>query len=170
MEGGVTEANARNHPPLSVALEDPAGADARRCLAAYFAELAERFEEGFDAGGAGHRIGAEFAPPHGAFFVARLAGEAAGCGGFVTMDAETAEIKRVWTSPAARGLGVARALLTALEAEARARGFRRLRLDTNRALKEAQTMYQKAGYRDIERYNENPYAHRWFEKALWTDD
>jgi GNAT superfamily N-acetyltransferase len=146
--------------------EAATSADARRCLAAYFAELAERFEEGFDAGAAGQEIGGEFAPPRGAFFLARLAGEAVGCGGFIAIDAETAEIKRVWTSPAARGLGVARAVLAALEAEARSRGFRRLWLDTNRVLKEAHAMYLKAGYRDIERYNDNPYAHRWFDKTL----
>lgn len=142
------------------------GADARACLAAYFTELAERFDAGFDPGEAGLDLGAEFAPPHGAFVLARIEGEAVGCGGYVALDAETAEIKRVWTSSAARGVGVAKAVLTALEREARARGFRRLRLDTNRALKEAQTMYRKAGYREIPRYNENPYAHHWFEKAI----
>jgi len=151
---------------LIVASEAATAPDARACLAAYFAELAERFEAGFDAGEAGLEIGGEFAPPEGAFFVARLGGGAVGCGGFIALDAETAEIKRVWTSSAARGLGVARAVLTALETEARARGFRRLRLDTNSALAEAQAMYVKAGYRDIERYNDNPYAHRWFEKAI----
>ena len=162
----MTEANTADRLLITVSLESATSIHARACLAAYFAELAERFEGGFDAGMAGREIGAEFAPPHGAFFVARRAGEAVGCGGFVALDAETAEIKRVWTSPAARGLGVARAVLLAVEAEARARGFRRLRLDTNRALKEAQAMYLRAGYRDIERYNDNPYAHRWFEKAI----
>ena len=149
-----------------IAFEPADGAEAHACLAAYFAELAERFVEGFDPGAAGQNLGAEFAPPRGAFALARLEGEAVGCGGFVALDDETAEIKRVWTSPAARGLGVARRLLAALEEEARARGFRRLRLDTNRALREAQAMYRKAGYREIERYNDNPYAHHWFEKAI----
>ncbi len=157
-------------PAISVSPESATSPDARACLAAYFAELAERFEAGFDAGAAGRDVGAEFAAPDGAFFVARLAGEAVGCGGFVALDAETAEIKRVWTAPKARGLGVARAVLAALEAEARARGFRRLRLDTNRALNEAQAMYLKAGYRDIARYNDNPYAHRWFGKAIGIED
>jgi len=165
--GGVTESNmARSQPPISISQESATSADARACLAAYFAELAERFEDGFDAGEAGREIGAEFAPPRGAFFVARLDGGAVGCGGFMALDAETAEIKRVWTSPAARGLGVARAVLGAIEAEARARGFRRLRLDTNRALVEAQAMYLRAGYREIDRYNDNPYAQQWFEKAI----
>jgi GNAT superfamily N-acetyltransferase len=151
---------------LTVALESATASDARACIAAYFGELAARFEEGFDAGDAGREIGAEFAPPRGAFFVARIGAMAVGCGGFVALDAETVEIKRVWTSPAARGLGVARRLLGSLEAEASARGFRRLRLDTNRSLAEAQAMYRKAGYREIDRYNDNPYAHHWFEKTI----
>ncbi len=151
---------------VAVGFEPAGSADARACISAYFAELAERFEEGFDPGEAGRDLGAEFAPPNGAFALARLEGGAVGCGGFVALDPDTAEIKRVWTSPAARGLGVARALLAALENEARARGFQRLRLDTNRALNEAQAMYLKSGFHDIERYNDNPYAHRWFEKEI----
>lgn len=45
-------------------------------------------------------------------------------------------------------------------------GFKRVKLDTNRTLVEAQAMYRKRGYRDIAPYNDNPYAHHWFEKAL----
>lgn len=151
---------------VRIGFEPATSPDARACIAAYFAELAERFETGFDPGAAGHDVGVEFAPPRGAFALARLEGEAVGCGGFVALDPETAEIKRVWTSPNARGLGVAKALLAALESEARARGFCRLRLDTNRALTEAQKMYRSAGYSEIERYSDNPYAHHWFEKEV----
>ena len=53
-----------------------------------------------------------------------------------------------------------------LEDTARELGWKRVRLDTNRALKEAQTMYRKAGYHEIGRYNDNPYADYWFEKDL----
>ena len=151
---------------VKVAPEDPVSAEACASLLAYFAELAERFEQGFDPKSAGAEPGAEFAQPGGFFVLARLEGEPVGCGGLVSHDAETAEIKRVWTSPAARGLGVARAVLAALESEARTRGFRRLILDTNKALKEAQAMYLALGYLDIERYNDNPYAHRWFAKEI----
>ena len=76
------------------------------------------------------------------------------------------EIKRVWTAPSARGLGVARRVLRALEAAAREAGLKTLRLSTNRALTEAQALYRKEAYREISRFSDNPYAHHWFEKRL----
>ena len=150
----------------SVAPESVRAPDARRCLAAYFDEARRALRRRVRRG-RGARLGrGGFVAPHGVLFLARRDGEAVGCGGLVAIDAETAEVKRVWTSPAARALGVAKALLAAMETEARSRGFRRLRLDTNKTLAEAQAMYLKAGFRDIERYNDNPYAHRWFEKEI----
>ncbi|MDR3493023.1 MAG: GNAT family N-acetyltransferase, partial [Ancalomicrobiaceae bacterium] len=68
--------------------------------------------------------------------------------------------------PVARGLGIARKLLHRLEDLARQRGLAMLRLDTNRALAEAQTLYRSEGYEPIARYNDNPYAHHWFGKRL----
>ena len=72
----------------------------------------------------------------------------------------------MWTAPEARGQGVARRVLHKLEALAREAGIETLRLDTNRVLVEAQAMYRQKGYREITRYNDNPYAHHWFEKRL----
>jgi GNAT superfamily N-acetyltransferase len=151
---------------ISIAQESAFDDDGRRCVSAYFAELAARFEDGFDVAAAMATLPDDFAAPDGVFLVARLDGAAVGCGGLCRIDAEIVEMKRVWVSADARGRGLATALLAALEGEARARGFRRLRLDTNKALTEAQAMYVKAGFHDIVRYNDNPYAHRWFEKAL----
>jgi GNAT superfamily N-acetyltransferase len=82
------------------------------------------------------------------------------------VDTAIAEIKRVWTAPSARGLGVARRMLRALEAAAREAGVNTLRLDTNRALTEAHALYRSEGYHEIARFNDNPYAHHWFEKGL----
>ena len=76
------------------------------------------------------------------------------------------EIKRVWSSPALRGTGMATRIMDRLEQLAREAGYGRLRLDTNGALTEAQAMYRKRGYREIARYNDNPYAQHWFEKDL----
>ena len=76
------------------------------------------------------------------------------------------EIKRMWTTPEVHGLGIARRVLNRLEALAREAGIRTLRLDTNRVLAEAQAMYRRGGYREIARYNDNPYAHHWFEKDV----
>jgi len=69
-------------------------------------------------------------------------------------------------APAARGLGLGRRLLVDLEARARARQVRTVRLETNRNLTEAITMYRSAGYREADPFNDEPYAHHWFEKDL----
>ncbi|MDN5926571.1 MAG: GNAT family N-acetyltransferase, partial [Hyphomicrobiales bacterium] len=98
--------------------------------------------------------------------VARLDGEPVGCGGLKTLDPETGEIKRVWTASSARGIGIAGRIMQRLEELAKEQGFTRLRLDTNRSLTEAQALYRKLGYHEIGRYNDNPYAHHFFEKPL----
>ena len=95
-----------------------------------------------------------------------MRGEPAGCGALKFHGGAPAEIKRMWVTPAARGLGLGRRLLTDLEAHAAARGVRTLRLETNRALGEAIGLYRAAGYREVAAFNDEPYAHHWFEKAL----
>ena len=151
---------------VKVAAEAADSAEARCCLDAYFAELAERFEGGYDAGKDDSARAAEMTPPSGFFVVARLHGEAVGCGGLKRTDKATGEIKRVWTAPSARGIGVARRVLRTLESAARDMGLRTLRLGTNRALAEAHALYRKEGFREIGRFNDNPYEHHWFQKRL----
>jgi DNA-binding MarR family transcriptional regulator len=151
---------------VKVAAESPDSADARRCLDAYFRELKARFEGGFDAATDDSARAEDMTPPSGLFVIARLDGEAVGCGGFKRIDKTTGEIKRVWTAPPARGLGVARRVLRTLEAAAGGEGLRTLRLDTNRALTEAHALYRNEGYRQIARFNDGPYADHWFEKRL----
>src|SRR3984885_12155534 len=137
-----------------------------RCLEAFFRELEARFESGFDAATDDSARVEDMAPPSGLFVIARLDDEAVGCGGFKRIDKTTGEIKRVWTAPPARGLGVARRVLRTLEAAAREKGLKSLRLDTNRALTEAHALYRSEGYREIARFSDNPYADHWFEKRL----
>ena len=145
----------------------PAGSDeARWAMAQYFAELDARFPGGFDPGDALDQAAALYNPPTGAFFVARIDGATAGCGGVVDVDETTAEIKRMWVSPQHRGRGVGRMILAALEQHARDAGRTRVVLDTNGTLLEARAMYEAAGYSPIERYNDNPYAEHWFAKEL----
>jgi DNA-binding MarR family transcriptional regulator/RimJ/RimL family protein N-acetyltransferase len=151
---------------VKVAAEAPDTADARLCLGTYFRELAARFETGFDAGADESARVEDMAPPSGLFVIARLDGDAVGCGGFKRVDKATGEIKRVWTAPSARGMGVARRVVRALEGAAREAGMKTLRLDTNRALTEAHALYRSEGYREIARFNDNSYAHHWFEKRL----
>jgi DNA-binding MarR family transcriptional regulator/GNAT superfamily N-acetyltransferase len=151
---------------VEVAFESPSGEDARRCLDQYFRELAERFEGGYDED-ADHSASAdEMRPPLGRFVVARLDGDAVGCGALKRVDTHGGEIKRVWVARKARGLGVATRILETLEAAAREMGLAVLRLDTNKALKEAHALYRGAGYAEILRFNDNPYAHHWFEKRV----
>jgi DNA-binding MarR family transcriptional regulator/GNAT superfamily N-acetyltransferase len=155
-----------NAASVDFAVEAPTSADARWCLQEYYREIAARFEAGFDPAREGAGSGESMAPPAGLFVVARLRGDPIGCGGFRRVDEATGEIKRVWIAPAARGLGVATRLVRKLEAGAREIGLTKLRLDTNRALNEAHALYRKEGYREVERFNANPYAHLWFEKRL----
>ena len=72
----------------------------------------------------------------------------------------------MWVAPAARGLGLGRRLLRELERLARETGARTIRLDTNRVLNEAIRLYRSAGYQEVPRFSDEPYAHHWFEKAL----
>ena len=137
---------------------------AQAAMTAYFAELAARFPSGFDP--SGYLAPEEYTPPLGRFFLAQRGDDVLGCGGLVWIDGETAEIKRMWVDPAARGQGLATRLLGFLEQTAAASGYRVVRLDTNPVLLEAIAMYRKNGYRDIERYNDNPYAGLWFQKRL----
>jgi ribosomal protein S18 acetylase RimI-like enzyme len=72
----------------------------------------------------------------------------------------------MWVADSARGLGIGRRLLGELERRAAEHGGTVVRLDTNKALTEAIAMYRSAGYREIEAFNAEPYAHHWFEKRL----
>ncbi len=145
----------------------PDSPQAGEALAGYFAELDARFGTGFDPalGGAGD-VEAMTLRRGGAFLVVTDDRTVVGCGGVQSLGAGTAEIKRMWIESAWRGYGLGARLLAGLEAEAARLGHTRVVLDTNEALTEAIAMYRRAGYRDIERYNTNPYAHHWFEKRL----
>ncbi len=150
---------------------DPEHPHARTSLDAYYAELAARFEQGFDVERANPDGPADLVPPNGLLLVATLAGEPVGCGVLRHHDLHAgvprwSEIKRLWVSPAVRGIGLGRRLLAELEHRAASVGAPVVRLDTNRVLTEAIAMYRAAGYREIPPFKENPYAHHWFEKTL----
>ena len=151
---------------VDVTLETPTSGDARWCLDEYFRELAGRFDTGFDPAKSNPARDEEVTPPAGFFAVARLDGYPVGCGALKRKDKTTGEIKRMWTAPSARGRGVARKVLQALETAAREFGLTTLQLETNRTLTEAQALYRKAGYREVDPFNDEPYAHHWFEKNL----
>jgi len=151
---------------VRVAGADPRHPDARSCLRAYFGELARRFDGGFDPGRSISADDDELTPPAGLLLVATLRGEPVGCGALKFHGDGPAEVKRMWVSPAHRGLGLGRRILADLEARAAAGGVRALRLETNHALAEAIGLYRDAGYREVAAFSDEPYAHHWFEKTL----
>ena len=146
---------------------DPDDPDSQYCLRSYYAELHERFETGFDPSISTLPDPGQLRAPAGIFLVARLHGESVGCVGLkFPPDDTTAEIKRMWVAPSARGLGVARRLLAELESQSLARGRNLLRLDTNTALTAAINLYRSAGFYEIPAFNDEPYAQLWFEKRI----
>lgn len=145
---------------------DPVSDAATTALDEYYAELDRRFPGGFVPDPPEQGADALRAPG-GAFVVATSDGAPVACGGVRRLDDSTGEIKRMWVASAWRGAGLGARLLRRLEDEARRLGYERAVLDTNRVLTEAIAMYERAGYREIERYNEdNPYAEVYFEKLL----
>ncbi|WP_329482800.1 helix-turn-helix domain-containing GNAT family N-acetyltransferase [Kribbella sp. NBC_01484] len=151
---------------VRVGVVDPRRPDAQYCVQSYFAELGRRFDAGFDHTRSISADNAELTLPAGLLLMATLHTEPVGCGGLKLHGAEPAEIKRMWVSPEARGLGLGRRLLTELEREAIAHGAPAVRLETNRNLTEAIALYRAAGYREVPAFNTEPYAHHWFEKSL----
>ena len=151
---------------VEIAPVGPSHAHARHCISQYFAEIDRRFKAGFDPANSLPAGDVELRPPAGLMLVATLRSEPIGCGALKFHPRRPTEIKRMWVAAPARGLGVGRRLLAELEAAAAARGDRLVRLDTNAALTEAIGMYRSAGYTEVEPFNEEPYAHHWFEKRL----
>jgi DNA-binding MarR family transcriptional regulator/GNAT superfamily N-acetyltransferase len=151
---------------VRVEVVDPRLPAAQYCLEAYFAELGRRFEAGFDRTRSISADNAELSLPRGLLLMATLYSEPVGCGALKFHGAGPTEIKRMWVSPDARGLGLGRRLLTELEREAATHGAPAVRLETNRNLTEAIALYRSAGYEEVPAFNTEPYAHHWFEKSL----
>lgn len=137
---------------LVVERADLLAGEARVLIEALNAELSGRYPED----GATHfRLDAdEVAPGCGAFFIARRAGTPIGCGAVRRLDASAGEIKRMYVTPEARGHGVGRAVLAALEAEARRLGLTRLVLETGDRQPEAIALYERFGYVRIPAFGE----------------
>jgi GNAT superfamily N-acetyltransferase len=135
-------------------------------LAAMVAEMALLYGP-VDLPGMPSATPADFAPPRGTFLVGFDAGGAPVCaGGVKGLDAQAAEIKRMYVVPTARRRGLARVLLAALEDAARDLGYRVARLDTGPLQGSARRIYESTGYRPIGNFNANPVAAYWGEKGL----
>ncbi|GGM36998.1 N-acetyltransferase [Micromonospora sonchi] len=121
---------------------------AQRLITAALADLGARY------GGSGDDTPvdpSEFVPPAGVFLVARLDGQPVGCGGWRSHgdEGDTAELKRMYTAPQARGRGVARTVLAAIERSAREHGRKRIILECGDRQPEAIALYAAAGYERI---------------------
>lgn len=138
---------------VEITEEDQQSPDAQYCLREYYKELDARFEGGFD-------VATALPSDDATFIVARLRGEPVGCG---AIKLKESYIKRMWVSPALRGLGLGKRLLRELEQRSQT-GV--ARLETNRALTEAVALYRSLGYVEVEPFNDEPYAHHWFERRL----
>lgn len=151
---------------VRVDMEDPSTPDAVWCFQQYFAELDTRFDAGFDPAFSISADADELRAPKGLLLLARLRERPIGCGALKFHPGAPAELKRMWVAASARGLGVGRRLLQALERHASESGVLVLRLETNRALTEAISLYRRSGYVEVEAFNDEPYAHHWFEKRI----
>ncbi|MEZ5097013.1 MAG: helix-turn-helix domain-containing GNAT family N-acetyltransferase [Nocardioides sp.] len=140
--------------------------EARAAVSAYFEELERRFDGGFDPGDAWSADAAAMTPPAGSFLVGYADDVVVACGGVQGIGPGVGEIKRMWVHPRWRGAGLGARTLRALEHEVAGLGYAEIRLDTNPTLTDAIALYERTGYRDVERYNDNPYAGRWFAKQV----
>jgi len=98
-----------------------------------------------------------YLPPRGALLLALEADEVAGCGAFRPLADGSCELKRMFLRPRFRGKGRGRRMATALIGRARAAGYPSMRLDTFPLMREAVALYQSLGFRQIERYYDNPH-------------
>ncbi len=167
-------------PVREVSPEDPG---ARVALTAYVAELDRRFVTVFRAGPTTEAERTmEVTSMTRPLGVLLLVGDddrhPAACGGLrpialpgddVPGRGPTFEVKRMWVHEEWRGSGLGARLLSVLEQRALDLGGTHVVLDTSRALTEAMALYARAGYREIERYNDNPHAQAWYEKRVAPD-
>ena len=159
-------ASALGRDGITLAEVSPRDPRAVHCLQAYYTELGQRLAQGFDVTLSADPEARDMEPPRGTFLIALSDGLPVACGGVKGTDKGYAEVKRVWTDPSARGLGLSRRMMAALEERARALGILTLRLDSNSALHEAIALYRSSGWTEIDRFNDDPYPDHFFEKTL----
>ena len=155
---GGTWAVAMASAGLEIVVEDPTTPDAQALIGRLNAELAARY--GPEDDGSSEFSPADVRVPRAAFVVARLNGRPVGCGAIRPMKEpgfeDSAEIKRMYVMPDARGKGLGGAILTRLEELARGFGYARTVLETGTAQPEALRLYERSGYGRIPSFG--PYA------------
>lgn len=161
--------------PMPVRILEGQGASERaaRALLTYYEELGERLGESFGPDPLANISPEEVTPPRGDFLLVSELGTAVVLGfGGVHMPEEyadevpVAELQRMWLVPDARGRGLGRFLLRALENRARALGARRIRLSLHHSLTEAMALYESAGYQSVEPFETKPRVDVYLAKDL----
>jgi len=154
------------HDVTEIVEADPDAPEALTCLAAYYQLLVAAIP-GLPADKLPLPLpdAAAYCPPQGVFLLALSDGMPVGCVSLRPLEGREAEVKRLWVHPDARGQGLARRLMAALETRARALGYQRLKLDSNSALTDAITLYRRMGWADCDAYTSFP-ADVWMTKPL----
>ena len=152
--------------PITLRPADPDDPAAQWCLGAYFALLGARID-GItpDHVPLPDPKADHYRPPHGAFLIAWSDTLPVACVSLRTLGPTLGEVKRLWVAPDARGQGLARRMMTAIEDQARRLRLTQQKLDTNGALTEAIALYEKTGWTPTAAYSSFPSTH-WFSKAL----
>jgi DNA-binding MarR family transcriptional regulator/GNAT superfamily N-acetyltransferase len=151
---------------VTISIEDPTSEDAHWCIEQYFAELSIRFDSGFDPALTTSADALELILPAGLLLVARLRNRPVGCVALKFHTGGVAELKRMWLAQSVRGIGLGARLLREGEEHAAVQGATVIHLETNRNLTEAIALYRRCGYREVAAFNDERYAHHWFEKRL----
>lgn len=149
---------------ISIAPEPADSIAVRWCFEQYAEELGRVF--GYELDRSLPLSVEDLVPPRGLVLIARVGGDAVGCGAIKLAEPGCGEIKRMWVTDRLRGHGVGGRLLEALERVAAEAGKTTTRLETNRHLATAIAMYRRHGYREVPAFNEEPFGDHWFEKDI----
>jgi GNAT superfamily N-acetyltransferase len=150
---------------VRIEVTDAGSDEVAALLTAYVAEMQATFD--YQTSRGMPTAPTDFEAGQGRFFVVRDDdGTLLGCGGVRLLDPQTAEVKRMWLDPSARGRGLGRKLLAALEQAAVELGAERGVLDTFDVLGPAMALYRSAGWQEVPAYNDNRQATHWFAKTL----
>lgn len=98
----------------------------------------------------------DYAPPTGCILLAKAESEAVGCVALRRISEDVCEMKRLYVKPPSREQGIGRRLSESVIGEARARGYRIMKLDTLPSMREALRLYDSLGFRKIAPYRYNP--------------
>ena len=151
----------------------PTGNEVDYCIRSYFDDLEPLFGAQLTLEDYPLPEGSE--PPTGVFLMARRLtdsgeDELVGCGVLSTLEDGVGYVSRMWVHQSARGQGLGRRILDSLEDHAIRFGHRRVRLYTHASLAQAQALYRRSGYREVEPFfEEAPFADVFFEKDFFPE-